>query len=344
MAGGADCSGWYASSYDPNTASIRIRLLQPLAWLQQLNLPVEIYRPENSAHYTSVLFSKTYDDRALDLARSLRNEGKRVIFDICDNHFFGADQSQALTERAARLRQMLNLSSQIVTSTETLADQLRSYIEDSSVQIHVIPDALTAPSLRQKAGLLQRFALQRLSRFVEQQRSALRLVWFGNRGVGHAQSGLVDLLRVRDVIEAHHNRRRVSLTVISNSYSLYKQVCHDWSVPTHYMPWALQTIDAALSQHDVAIIPIARNPFTVAKTNNRPATAMLAGLGVIADSIPSYEELRPYVVLDDWMHGLDYYSRQSPKHDPALKNGRNYLLEHYSPEKVFPKWRTALQI
>ena len=35
------------------------------------------------------------------------------------------------------------------------------------------------------------------------------------------------------------------------------------------------------------------NPFTLCKTVNRLATALLLGLPVVADMIPSYEELRP---------------------------------------------------
>ena len=53
----------------------------------------------------------------------------------------------------------------------------------------------------------------------------------------------------------------------------------------------------ALARHRVAVIPVECNAYTVGKTMNRPATAIMAGLGVVGDAIPSYEELRPLKVL-----------------------------------------------
>src|SRR3546814_16523013 len=70
------------------------------------------------------------------------------------------------------------------------------------------------------------------------------------------------------------------------------------------MPWAMNSFYEALSVHDAAVIPVERNGYTIGKTINRPATAILAGLGVIADSIDAYEELRPFIALDDWQGGL----------------------------------------
>ena len=52
------------------------------------------------------------------------------------------------------------------------------------------------------------------------------------------------------------------------------------------------------------VVPISPNPFTRCKSANRPALALAAGVPVVADAIPSYRELAPYLTLDDWAGGL----------------------------------------
>src|SRR3546814_4007213 len=66
--------------------------------------------------------------------------------------------------------------------------------------------------------------------------------------------------------------RPVTLTVISNSRLKYLKARLGWrGVPTHYMPWAMNSFYEALSVHDAAVIPVERNGYTIGKTINRPA-------------------------------------------------------------------------
>src|SRR3546814_6237602 len=96
-------------------------------------------------------------------------------------------------------------------------------------------------------------------------------------GFSHLDAALVPL--------RHFARHRpVTLTVISNSRLKYLKARLGWrGVPTHNMPWAMNSFYEALSVHDAAVIPVERNGYTIGKTINRPATAILAGLGVKAD-------------------------------------------------------------
>ena len=292
--------------------------------------------------YRAVVFSKVYDRAALAAAASLKAAGARVILDLCDNHFYGEEINPVVRERAGRIEAMIQRADVVVTSTDALKSQVEARFPRARGRSVVIPDYLEElPSTR--LSLFDRLALRRLERFFAETPHSLRLIWFGNHGGGPIPAGMVDLERIRRSVEAHAVQSPVTLTVMSNSHHKYRRLIRPWAAPTTYVSWTVGRADPVMRRHDVAVIPINRNPFTVAKTLNRPATAILAGLGVIADAIPSYEELRPFIPLDDWPKGLRQYADIRPAADPQLAAARTHLLETYKRETISGLWRTVLQ-
>src|SRR3546814_13316965 len=92
-----------------------------------------------------------------------------------------------------------------------------------------------------------------------------------------------------------------------------------WSVPTQYVEWDLKSSARIIAEHDVAVIPVVSNPYTVCKTNNRLVFALHLGLPVVADPIPSYQAFSEACVLGDWETGLrrylsDHSLRKRPPH------------------------------
>lgn len=335
---------WFATDYDPGIASIRLRCLQVLEELPRLGIPAERFREQDLDRYTAVVFSKAYDARALGLATTLASRGKKVCFDICDNHFFGAEGSAVLIDRKNRLERMLGLAHHVTVSTPVLRSQIAEAFPGTAAKMSVIPDPLdrlaTTPS--PDPGPASRVHLWRLRRFLASHQPRLKLIWFGNHGVPHADGGMADLHRVREPIEAAHRSLPLTLTVVSNSYRKYRSVRAGWKVPTLYLPWNRDSFWTVLRMHDVAILPITRNPFTEAKTINRAATALLADLGVVADAIPGYEELRPHIFLDDWTEGLRRYAEHRASEGPRIQAARDQLMERYSTPTIAAQWRDLL--
>jgi hypothetical protein len=68
----------------------------------------------------------------------------------------------------------------------------------------------------------------------------------------------------------------------------------------------------------------------------------MAGLGVIADSIESYEELRPFIALDDWQAGLARYAHGWQGEQSLLAQARDHLDRHYGRRHVAECWRAVL--
>src|SRR3546814_13483878 len=81
---------WFAKRYDPVMASIRLRLLGPMAYLRQSGLDVVTFSSGDCCrHLDAIILSKHFSEEAIAVAREMRIRGQPVIFDICDNIFEG---------------------------------------------------------------------------------------------------------------------------------------------------------------------------------------------------------------------------------------------------------------
>lgn len=329
--------GWYATSYDPVLASIRLRLLQPLAYLQQRGASVEVYDPSKGAQaYRAVIFSKSMEQDALDLALSLKAAGRTVIYDICDN-IFEAKSSGKKQRRLHILCEMLALADIIVFSTPVLRDQILAQLPNLAGQTVVIPDMLedfSNPPALQKIS--SRWRMAALARFHVNHSGALRCIWFGKCQGNRA--GLVHVDAAVRELEIFSQTHAVSLTIVGNKRLLYWMTSRKWRIPHIYLPWAADSFPHVLRAHEVAVIPLERNGYTIGKTINRPATAINAGLGVIAGAIDAYEELRPHIELDDWQGGLSHYSHFRERSDPRIDLARAHLSQNHGEQKTGGAW------
>lgn len=335
--------GWHAKSYDTRMASIRLRLLQPVDYLRAEGVDVGPYCATIGPHgYDAIIFSKSFCGEALKIAHAAKAARRIVILDLCDNIFEGK-VSRKKAKKAAGLKEMLGLADHVVFSTQTLAEQIQAVAPEIALRSHVIPDAVETVASGDGAALSigDRLALTGLKRFLSRHNDALHCVWFG-KSQGN-MAGFVHLDAAVKELEIFASRHPVTLTIISNKRLKYWQAMRGWRVPCHYMSWSLGSINQALALHHVAVVPLRKNKYTAGKTINRPATAIAAGLGVIADSIESYEELRPFIMLDDWQGGLERYRACKPQQDDALIAAREHLETRYGRLPVGRKWHGLLE-
>lgn len=333
--------GWHADSYDQSLASVRYRLLMPLAALQAQGVSIERFDgARDPASYDGVIFSKSHSAAAVAAARALRDAGRAVVVDLCDNLAAAHAVRHVSDARLGRFRDMLDCATHLTFSTPMLAEQIAAAMPCPCADRRVIPDALdmpgTPPAIATARGARQ---MARLDRFVDQHPDALHAIWFG-KSLGRV-SGYAHLHAAAARLAAQPFP--ITLTVVSNAAVRWWLERWRWRLPVHYVGWRQETAGAVLARHRVAVIPVAANDYTMGKTINRPATAILAGLGVVADSIPSYEELRPFVALDDWDGGLARYRHDWESEQARLAAGQAWLTERYSAAAVARHWRTLLE-
>jgi hypothetical protein len=341
---------WAPFAAQSRVASVRLRCLYPAAWLRARGHDVSVVSSvADVAGADIVIFSKRYDAAAIEAARRLRSRGAPVLLDICDNHFYAAQDRAEFRERRDNLLRMIECASGIVAASEELARVIGNHSPGAQVAAVIGDPIEDLRELRRSAPLRDRLAWLQWSRYRSRamqlrQAGAVGLVWFGNHGVAYSeQGGMGDLVRLRALLERHAQQQPIYLSVISNSAARFAQLVDGWGVETLYVDWRARYFGAALALNDVALIPVEKNPFTLCKTANRLALALSQGLAVIADSIPAYEPYRDVSVLDDWEEGLQRYLADPARRREDARRGRDRVAADMNMDRIGAAWQATLE-
>lgn len=347
--GRRDRIAWRPRVLDEGVASVRMRCFQPMRELTRRGMPVELFDRGRADRYAAVVYTKVYDDAARAEAAQLQQAGAAIVLDLCDNHFYFEDPGRKLEQKAANLRRMIALADRVVASTEELERVVRAEA-GASKPLTTIEDAVEGEpeSASHPFSLRPLLARWRAAREFGQLRSWLDaraaegrspLVWFGVHGGPYARCGIADLERVRGVLHDVDRVHPLSLTVISNSRERFESTLQGWMLPHHYLEWSGATFFDAMRRHAVAILPITPSPFTRCKSSNRPSQALLLGLAVVADSIPSYEPLRSCTRLDDWERGLVAYLLDPSLRARDIAAGQALVRQRWSLARIADRWQ-----
>lgn len=336
---------WWPHKASETMASYRLRCAQIIEQLRREGLSCGIYEPERAPTPKVLVLSKRYDSESVARASDLRaRSGTRIALDLCDNHFFAADDDPRWQARAAALKAAVGVADLVIASTEALAQAIAEVCP--SAPIIVIGDAVEAPYTpawpRRLLTPIPEVELAAFAATLPPSRRRRRLVWFGNHVSTPAEGGMPDLARIHPLLDRLNVEIPLSLTIISNSRNAYAQLVENWRVPTRYLRWRRGTISRALRLHDVAVIPISVNAYTRCKSNNRLVTALLHDLGVVADSIPSYEPFADAAVLDDWEDGLRRILTDDDERRRQINTGKRLQLKEWTLPLIAQSWRQAL--
>lgn len=330
--------GCYADTFAETKASIRLRLLAPMARLREQGLQPEPVDPAHIEKYDALWFSKSFSRKAVMIGRAAERAGVPVLIDVCDNVVNHARRRFDFP-KLARIEEQLRRAAIVTVSTQTLAEQLAEALPCLSDKVRVVPDMMECMAPRTpNAAEARELAL--LHVFLETNRNALHCVWFG-KSSGFA-AGLAHLYGAVDRLAEFSQQHPVTLTIISNTRLGHRVASRTWPIPHHYMPWSIGSIGAALAAHRVAVLPVKCNAYTQGKTINRPATALQAGLAVVADALPAYEELREFIWLDDWQAGLSACAADFETERVKIRAGQAHLEALHSPSRIATMWRSAL--
>lgn len=322
-------------------ASTRIRCLQVVSGLRALGLDAEVCTAAPQAAPRLLVLAKRYDPASVDAALGLRRRhGTRLVLDLCDNHFYDRREPAEGGGRSRQLVEACRAMDRVVASTPTLAEAVHEAC-GPGVPVVVVPDGLDRGLGGRTRAWTDAVHRLRLRAFQARHRTPAgrRLLWFGQHGVPHAEAGMRDLGRLDAALARHHGRRPVQLVVLSNRWATYRELAPRWSWPSLYLPWSPGLFEAAAAASDIALIPAQANPFTLCKTNNRPASAFMRGLAVAADALPSYRALAPWAVLDDWDEGLGRLMDDAGLRRAAVAGARGQLERDHDPAAIAQAWK-----
>ena len=299
-----------------------------MAGLRACGHKVEVLDPAKSDTYDVVVFSKAYSAENRSFARALKRRGGRVVFDICDNHFYNPFDLPKYQRAREEIGEMISIADRVVCSTPALAKVIRDEV-DGAFEPNVIDD------------IVERFASTSRPEASDQ---PLRLIWFGSHGSPNAPSGMTDLLLIREELEALAARRSIELTVCSNNQAKYDRSIAPMRVPSRYVEWTLEGFPKLLADSDAVLLPMSINPFTACKTHNRLSTALYAGVPVIASGIDSYREFDRYCTLDDWAGGLQAIVEAGAEERRRALRSRRHIDRRWTMQALAAQWEAALSL
>lgn len=289
---------WKHRDPNPKIASFRYRVFNPHLALLAAGVDSELFNSSNLDKYSIVIFSKAYTNNDILLAKKLQSKGIKVIFDICDNHFYNPNSLPEYFELKNRLLEMVSIADLVTFSTEVLAHEIKQYCNKN---ITVIPDLIFSVSSNSSMHFQSIVRLY----YGLKRKKIKKLVWYGIHGSPNSDSGMNDLIRVKPFLEDINSKDDIELSVVSNSLEKFKQLTNKINIPMSYKEWSERTVIKELLECVAVIVPITPSPFTWCKSNNRILLPLSLGVSVIADSIPSYETFHDYCFLDSWESGLN---------------------------------------
>ncbi|WP_325918169.1 glycosyltransferase family protein [Pseudomonas frederiksbergensis] len=147
--------GWCVSSLSIDIASVRYRALLPLLALKEKGYVCRLFSPqscEDLEALDALVIVKAFSLESLALVQRARALDIPVLIDLCDNVFvpgYGKNLSVPPAEMFVRMAQF---ASAIVTTTEPLADVVRTHAP--GVAVYVVPDGYAAEAVTLKGQQL----------------------------------------------------------------------------------------------------------------------------------------------------------------------------------------------
>jgi hypothetical protein len=200
--------------------------------------------------YDAFIFQKVFDDTAAHDARTLRQMGKIVAWDLCEPMWWSYPQ------------QHIHMASEVsfaVACSKNLAELARQEI---GIDCHVISDRHDPafhPMIKTHID-----------------RVALRMIWFGYSGNRYTLRAVLPFL---ERLKTHG--RSFELIVIDDQPEIELK---GLPCPVIHKPWDLKTFHEDMLEADVALLPIHPEPLGRYKSNNKAMTAAWCGLPVVSGS------------------------------------------------------------
>ncbi len=198
------------------------------------------------------IFQKVFNE---GLFKKLKDDGKRVFWDVCDPAWWFNPKECA---------EAVRLADGIVCCNQALADDLRAWIDnlvwDSHVKLYVIPDRLDFTHFEKKRQ--------------HKEVNPVRLIWYGLSVNRVALAGTWQNLE-----RLWANNYNFELTIFDDRPD--KSILDGYSFPVFHIQWNLNLENEVLAGQDIALLPPYPGPWATVKSNNRDITAAACNLPVI---------------------------------------------------------------
>ncbi len=323
---------------------MRTALLMPM--LSQQGIPSEWFRQKNLLHYRCIVVRKRYDDATLHLLHRFKQQGGRLVLDLCDNDFTPKSPQPKHLREVENLRQLAAWADVIVASSEPLAQIVARECPaaSSAMVIGEVPDDPSIADVSLVARAWGRWTLAREQACLDRRAPAgvTRLVWFGIANKRHQpNSGMGELAGIVPMLVALNRTFPLHLTVISDNARRFREDIAPQMPSSRYVSWRPSTIEALLRWQHIALIPSSPEASAACKSDNRVVTALRAGLAVVADPVPSYLPFDEVIRLGPMEAGLRHYLAHPEQRIADAARGQSRVTHSGQAQRVLAQWIEA---
>jgi glycosyltransferase involved in cell wall biosynthesis len=244
----------------------------------------------------------------------------RVVFDVDDAIYLGTSVAH-LPHLRAKIWRIANAATMVLAGSEPIASELRPH--SKSVQFAPTCIALNARPVRPCSGAA----------------AELRLLWAG------VATNARHLVLLSAALRLLGDTVPVRLELVTRRPDLPAGLltgCLD----VRLTEWSPDSEREALSRADIALAPLADEPFTRAKCGGRLLSYFAAAVPVVASPVGAQARMvlhgRTGLVAtspDEWFDGLSTLCASPSLRRQLGQAGRTLVEEHFAAQRQYPRWR-----
>jgi hypothetical protein len=248
-------------NYNKMSASIWIRCLQLLPYLEDKGIRCKVNKPDAEADIA--VFVRWQDESALEIAQRQKKQGRRIAFDLCVNYFDETGLFEggygSLAERVEECRRMAEIADVITCASDFIAQRAGEF----HPRAVYLPDSIDG----------HHFRFRKPER--DFQRGELRAIWSGISSKASELEPVLPLL----------HRHGIPLVVISDRKPRL-------SIDYRFIRWSYKTFPRRILDGEICVAPRRTdNPYDRGHSLFKIGVFMAGGVPVIASPVPSYTEV-----------------------------------------------------
>lgn len=281
--------------YDRMSASVWIRCLQLIPWLERHGIASSVNEPDAKADVAIIIRMQGVDAHSLALKQ--KRLGRKVVFDMVVNYFEEADVpglGRQVTRRHVQdCLRMVDAADAVTCASAFIA----SRAAERHPRAVYLPDSVNPEHFRfVKSG-------------EEFYRKRLRAIWSGYAVKAGELAPLLPLLRERDIDLTIISEKSPRLT--EPGFLFKRRVAFD------YIPWRYETFPESIVRGELCLGSRALDTsYNLGHSIFKIGVFMAQGVPALASPVPSYAELlddgiggQLCATQDDWVAALDAVSR-----------------------------------